>query len=451
MRRSFRSLSLATLAFAVASTAVSLGAGGDLLWDVQLDNAAQGDDDDAEAIAVKGKRVFVAGQGGSAASGLEWMVRAYDSRTGRELWNDVDGHDGNDDDAEAIVVKGKTVFAAGYWGSDEDDRDWYVRAYDARSGEILWSDRLDVDGLGDAAVTMAVKGKRLFVAGYAETSEDARDWMVRAYDTRTGEALWTEQFDGEGFDDDVSDRPLVVRGTVVIVSGFVTTDAAGENWLVRAYDTKTGALVWDDEVDDGGTGGDRAKGAAGKGSRVFVVGELTADGDRDAVIRAYRAKTGELLWDDRFDIDENGDEFNVVAVKGRRVFAAGEGGGNAQAMIFAYDAKSGDVLWQDVFDARPGDVDDDVDGIAVLGGTVFITGEPGTEEEDSNDLMVRAYKAKTGDVLWEDLFDLAGGSDFVEDGWSIAAGGGRVFVAIQSDSGPDGAHADWVIRAYDAK
>src|SRR6266403_215088 len=83
----------------------------------------------------------------------------------------------------------------------------------------------------------------------------------------------------------------------------------------------------------------------------------------------------------------------------------------------------GRLLWEDQVDKAGGF--DAALGIAVAGERVFAAGSA-ANAAGIDDVLVRAYRARTGVLLWEDLVDKAG---VYSRALAITAGGGRVFVA----------------------
>ena len=93
----------------------ALGDGGDLLWQ-DLVNVADGQDE-ANALAVKGRAVFVAGNFDDAvspASGFDWVVRAYDIKTGDVLWEDLFDVAEGTDSAYSLAVSGRRSSSRGH-------------------------------------------------------------------------------------------------------------------------------------------------------------------------------------------------------------------------------------------------------------------------------------------------------------------------------------------------
>ena len=84
------------------------------------------------------------------------------------------------------------MFAAGTFAKDFGNSDFTVRAYNARTGLLLWDDHSHVSPQ-TTAVDIALGKFRLFVAGYTTNSSNSTpfsipntDFLIRAYDVRPG-------------------------------------------------------------------------------------------------------------------------------------------------------------------------------------------------------------------------------------------------------------------------
>lgn len=294
---------------------------------------------------------------------------------GRLLWQDQFNKAGSDDLAAQVTAQGHRVFAVGWARSAPDNRDFLLRAYDSRTGRLLWQDQLDRAGGDDYAVAVAAGGDAVFVGGSATNGAGNNDFLVRAYDARTGALVWEDQFDlAGGFD---STRAVAKDGNRVFAAG-VGQDAAGnDTWLVRAYNARTGTLLWENRFNRGGRAADASSMTAAH-QRVFVVGAAQgAGGDIDFVVRTYHARTGALLWEDR----RAGGEISGTSIiaDGSRLFVT------LAFVVRAYDMEKGTLLWENQFGAQ-------VLAVAAAHGRVFAVG-------GNPDFVVRAYDAATGAVL----------------------------------------------------
>ena len=226
--RPIRLLTRVMMAF-VGSLVVAgrVWAGGDLFWEDQFDKA--GGDDTAQAITANGTQVFVAGLDRPAVSGpSDFLVRAYDALTGDLLWEDqVDK--GGLDEALAITANGPRVFAAGKGGGVGSTTSFLVRAYDARTGKLLWEDQLNRPMLGNRVESITTQGPRVFAAGLVQDADGTSHFLVRAYDARTGKLLWEDQVD----EDAIGSIALAIsgQGDQVFAAGSVAPPFAREHFL----------------------------------------------------------------------------------------------------------------------------------------------------------------------------------------------------------------------------
>jgi glucose dehydrogenase len=237
-------------------------ASGAVVWTLREDPSGGGDDETL-SIAVAGRVMVV---GGSVGAGTDPAidptvpeVRAYDIRTKQLLWRDVMPDSSQHGFVFKVAADEDRVVAAAI-ASDN----WLVRAYDARTGHILWSRTfsrtgMNVPGMYDAPVQMVLSEDTVLVGGYGSTQvfgteaypKASRDWVVRAYNAETGKLLWAD-VSGSPTDTDEVNGGVVISGGRAYALGFVA-DANGEpHTLVRAYELRTGRIVWEDTVERGG-------------------------------------------------------------------------------------------------------------------------------------------------------------------------------------------------------
>ncbi|PYN10451.1 MAG: hypothetical protein DME06_14085, partial [Candidatus Rokuibacteriota bacterium] len=98
-----------------------------------------------------------------------------------------------------------------------------VRAYDAASGELLWTDQ--PGGIQGGGIT--VGGGQAFVAGFFRGT-------VRAYDAVGGQLRWESDFPGEA-------SPVAWAGGRVFVGGtspHPVPPITAFDWLLNAYDVR---------------------------------------------------------------------------------------------------------------------------------------------------------------------------------------------------------------------
>jgi len=108
------------------------------------------------------------------------VLAAVDADSGERLWTHPFGRDVS----TPAVVGDRGYVAVGH------DADGFVAAVDLSTGETAWRD--DVDW---RASTPAVGGETLVVTGERRTNGERTGGVVRAYDTDSGDVLWTHAFD----------------------------------------------------------------------------------------------------------------------------------------------------------------------------------------------------------------------------------------------------------------
>jgi outer membrane protein assembly factor BamB len=313
-------------------------------------------------------------------------------------------------------------------------------------------------GADDFASGVATDGHhRLFVSGAVYQAGNDYDWLLRAYDTRTHELLWEDTFDLNGRTDVPRGTALAVGAGLVFLGGFASNqDDVGVEWIVRAYDAATGELVWQDRI----PGFSAAYALAYENGRVFAGGSraIAPTARDDMLVRAYDARTGAVLWSHRtpgasaFPV---GNKLTKIVAQDDRVYAAQSirlQDFTSVPRLKAFDAASGVLLWENVVD-QPGE--DWIQDLAISGGHVVAVGYGGSQcrpmSGDSDcDAIVRSYHAASGALRWERQIDLSGVDDHGE---LVAADGGIVYVG--SSAGP--LHSfpsccvvgQWVVSALD--
>ncbi|MCP5099266.1 MAG: hypothetical protein GY943_27245, partial [Chloroflexi bacterium] len=86
-----------------------------------------------------------------------------------------------------------------------------------------------------------------------------------------------------------------------------------------------------------------------------------------------------------------------------------------------------------------------ISSIAAERHQVFVAGS-GTNAAGNRDWVVQALHARDGELLWQDQFDLAGGSD---GAGGIDVAQGRIFV---NGSGTNASgNSDWILRVYQVR
>jgi hypothetical protein len=438
MKKSACALGLVLL----ASTAWAIG-GPSLWFEV---SGTPSESDVWNDVAVAGK-VIVAAGGSTANSGnVDYSVVGFDAKTGARLWNEAHDESGGEDGATAVATRGKTAVTVGYVTTADADLDAHIRAYDAKSGRVLFSDTYDHAGFEDAALGVAILGKLAFVAIRSTVEGGDFRVVVRAYDLKSGSAIWTRSIDAAGVF--AEPRGIAATANRVIVTGVLENGGGDLNFFVQAWDAKKGTIAFSEQIglmDEEGTG----NAIATRGKLAHVAGSFrTGGGDLDVLIRTYDVKSGRVLWSRVYGAEDIDEEATDIVVKGKRVYAVGwdnAASGFNDFAIRAVDGKTGEPLWSDRFGAEA--AIDRALGAAVLGRLVAVVGRTGPDSNLANqDAHIRVYDGKLGTLAWSDSFPSPTGLD---EFLAVALRGKQLFAAgsVTDEAGD----SDALIRTHALK
>jgi hypothetical protein len=424
----------------------AIAAGGDLIWEDVFNLAAGGNI--ATCITFRRNRIFVGGLGNQSNDQAAGVVRTYNAKTGQLRWDDVFDPGGGNTRVFDIATRKNRVFAAAAGDDLTDTSVWIVRSYNARNGDLIWEDRFENDGKNTEARAISTAGNRVFVGGRAENSSGRSEWLMRTYDTSTGDLIWQDRFGINGKDQ--AALSITVLGARIFVSGGSPDPLTTGDWLVRAYDARTGEVFWEDRL---GTaeGNFSALSITARRDKVFAAGIGKTLAENDWIVRAYDASSGDLVWEDRFNTSMGtGAGPGATGITANRFGVFATGGINSlteKAMIVkSYDSATGDLQWEDrvQFDPAggPGGT-----SISVKGNRVYATGTGSIDSID--EWILQSYYAPSGDVIWEDRFSLEEG---LNSPFAIVAKKRRVY-AVGTALGNVGNNVDhlWIVRAHEAR
>jgi outer membrane protein assembly factor BamB len=363
---------------------------GDVLWVRRHGQRDVYDRATALGVSPDGSTVFVTGTGGRTTGNTSITV-AYDASTGNQLWAmRYTGLHSAGARALAVGPDGSAVFVTGFTGGATRRVDYATVAYDASTGIELWATRHDGGTHGSdyaSAIGVSPDGSEVFVTGDSIGSTSGYDYGTVAYDAATGDQLWSRRYDGPASSgDEVFALGVSPDGSEVFVTGNSPGSTIGEDYATVAYDASTGDRIWvkrfTGRTSAGYVDSARALQVSPDGSEVFVTGGTTgASGSYDYTTVTYDASTGEKLWAKRYDGPRHGyDAAAAVEVSpdGSAVIVTGTSSGPGSGYDYAtvaYDASTGTPLWVERYDgAQHGR--DYASALAVnpVGSEVFVTG-----------------------------------------------------------------------------
>lgn len=300
-----------------------------------------------------------------ATAPCQSWVATYD----HESWDRAEGMD--------LSPSGSTLFVTGGSFSSDTDYDFATSAFDTASGNTLWSSRFDWDEHGEIPWDVAASptGDRVFVTGayggfpYGVRGVGTTTWSYGtvAYDAATGEQLWFVPYEGADSRVDIAVKVAVAPdGDQAFVTGVTCCSLDA------------------------------------KGRERFDVATL-----------AYDAATGDQLWVQRYDGPSHGNDQPLslsVSPSGEQVFVAGLADvsgpwsgtnlctGRCAYLVLAYDAATGEREW---LVEDPGEFGFSMAGAAAVSmdsDRVFVTGLE--YNGAGSDATTVAYDTATGSELW---------------------------------------------------
>ncbi|MGE4411987.1 MAG: PQQ-dependent dehydrogenase, methanol/ethanol family [Sphingobium sp.] len=383
----------------------------------------------------------------SAGDGQDWLVhgRTYDGQRyspleqitpananglGLAWYADLDTNRGQE--ATPLVIDGM-IYVSTAWSK--------VKAYDGRSGALLWE--YDPEVPGKAAVKaccdvvnrgLGAWGNKLFVG--------TLDGRLIALDRKTGKPLWSTTTVDPDKPYTITGAPIVIKGRVIIGNGGA--DMGAVRGYVTAYDADSGKQLW----------------------RFYTVPDNPANGPQPAYLeRALKTWKGDFwkyggggtVWDSMAydpDLDllylgvGNGSPWN-------QAYRSPGGGDNLYlSSVVAIRPETGDYVWH--YQETPGETWDYTATQHIILADLMIDGKP-------RKVLMQAPKNGFFYVIDRETGKLISASNYVPVNWAdgidLKTGRPRFRKEARYDEtgkpaivtpSSGGAH-NWQPMAYDAK
>ena len=409
-------------------------------WRAEIDLG--GPRDGPVAVGIVRSRTIVAGAGGGdlRGDGTDVEVRALVTRSGAQAWA-ASYDSGETDRAVATASWRGTVYVGGSSSpATGGDSSAFVRAHRLSDGSLRWSDATstaDEDGDSETYLDIAQAGGRLFAVG---RSDDVI--LVRAYRARSGTRLWEDSASAGFAIDETAYRVIATADRVYVLGERHTIGGRSVIFVVRGYDATTGQRLWETTM---GGGIAFARGIALSGKSLVAAGHNYQLGIGADYFRAFGLSpgAGALRWTDApYDRLIGGSWTNAVAAHANGVAVAGAvARARTLPVLRSYDPRTGALRWE----GATGPIKNgEIRGLASVGGTVFAVGYASRAARvDRDDLMLRAYDANDGSIVWGRVLQLGDG-DAV--GSAVAASAKHVVAAGTLERPAD--DRDWLLIAY---
>lgn len=266
---------------------------GNLIWDVSYDSRRNGMDK-AHAIALDSSGVYITGEseessGSDKDKDYDYITVKYDKTNGNEIWKArYDGPAQDDDQAFAIVLDSSFVYVTGRSQGGATGYDFATVKYAKTNGREEWAMRTDASGEDEATAAAADSSGNVFVTGFLTDTATGLDYCTIKYNDGNGNGNeeWNIPYSGPGSGEDKA-TAIAVDSTGVYVTGFVTGESSGADFVTIKYDNG-GNIVWLATYNGTGNGMDVPIAIVLDSSSVYVTGTSEGSGTaNDLVIVKY--------------------------------------------------------------------------------------------------------------------------------------------------------------------
>lgn len=213
---------------------------------------------------------------------------------------------------------GTTIVAAGFGFQNGSESSITVKVYDAATGEVLSEDVYELSIKEDPRTQGHMPEARIFAGGVGQGATDLSNFVLRAYDAKTGAFQWTGQLDlavnREGEAKHLISTVVPRRAVVTKIHNAVESSVPHPLFVLRAWDTVTGGVMWEDRfsTDPAGAALARQIAAGSAGSEGPALGSDSFD------LRILMLDNGgqTVLWEDQV-LQQPADEEIQGAVEDR--------------------------------------------------------------------------------------------------------------------------------------
>lgn len=189
-------------------------------------------------------RIVTAGLGVRTADTSFFLIRSYDAHTGEVISEDEFALTIDEETASSLEKGGGRIYAVGSGLNADGDLSLLVRAYDAVTGDLLWEDELNRSkGQEGRAAAFKTTLEQRIAAPRPEIPSQPQSkstYHVRAIDTRTGRLVWEDEF--------LTNRGKATQQTVPPVLEQGAFSERNFSVRVRTFEAETGTLLWEDQL-----------------------------------------------------------------------------------------------------------------------------------------------------------------------------------------------------------
>lgn len=299
------------------------------------------------------------------------VVYAFNAQTGEQVWRSLyTPGDGATETGELVTTArdGSVVVVAGI--DFEGANDLLTVAYNASTGEVLWSDTYDGPRGGyempcSRCMAVSPDGRTAYVGVWPGESTGP---VVVAYNVTIGDRVFVAMPESPGTFDNAAAMALSPDGSTIVISG--DEGPVSSSTMTVAFDARTGEQRWQRIWESNSL--TQAVEIAPSHGLVIVAGLDIAPGEGSFVL-AYDLETGERVWrsDSPLRVRDGGVvDLDVGPTGDTVVLSSASIGvpGGSDTILTGISLEDGAPVWSARYDASPGFSTDPVAGVHVFEG-----------------------------------------------------------------------------------
>lgn len=202
---------------------------------------------------LKPRMVVAAGVGYENAETSTITVKTYDAENGTILSEETYDLNVREDAASAGSQPSERIFAGGVGPGADGLSTFSLRVYDAATGRFLWEGLLNLDGGNQEFGSTSLVVAHLVAPQATVTRISNRgaidgqpQFFLRAVDSATGELMWTDQFSAGA--DRLARTERISRAVVGQTEGFVAPSQQIQ-FRIRMTDDHGRKVLWEDTIE----------------------------------------------------------------------------------------------------------------------------------------------------------------------------------------------------------
>ncbi|MCI0449682.1 MAG: SBBP repeat-containing protein [Chlorobi bacterium] len=316
--------------------------------------------------------------------------------------------------------KSGNIYITGFQTSGTGNVDYYTAKYNP-GGQQMWAQTYNGPGSGeDKAFGIAVDNVgNVIVTGYSTGVGSQADFTTIKYRASDGNQLWVSRYNEPGNGDDKAFGIAVDRIGNIYVTGYITR--IGTDIYTIKYNSN-GVYIWGQLINGTANDDDKAFGIAvdSLGDNIYICGYTTNDTTGVDFTTARYDSTGVLLWEDKYNGFESGEDraFGIVVDTDENIFVTGysTGANSREDCLTIRYLKAGDTSWVARYNGG-GNHNDRAFGIVVdTDGNSYITGYTVTEDTVTTDYLTVKYNFE-GVQQWAKTYD--GSANYQDTAFAI--------------------------------